>query len=50
MKIAYMGWSSLILKSLEGNALSAARNYIGNAYASINTPLRRAIEEEVGWI
>jgi len=37
------------LKSLEGNALSAARNYIVNAPASINSPLRRAIEEELGW-
>jgi len=38
------------LKSLEGNALAAARTYIVNAIASINTPLRRAIEEELGWI
>jgi len=37
------------LKSLEGNALSAARTYIVNAPTSINTPLRRAIEEELGW-
>ena len=37
------------LKSLEGNTLAAARTYIVNAPASINTPLRRAIEEELGW-
>ncbi len=37
------------LKSLEENSLDAARTYIVNAPASINPPLRRAIEEELGW-
>jgi hypothetical protein len=37
------------LKSLEGNALDAARTYIVNAPDSINTPIKRAVEEELGW-
>lgn len=37
------------LKSLEGEALAAARNYIVNAPASIDTPIRRAVGEDMGW-
>ena len=37
------------LKSLEGNSLDAVRTYILNAPESISTPLRRTIEEELGW-
>ncbi len=37
------------LKSLEGDALAAARAYVVNAPASIDTPIRRAVEEELGW-
>lgn len=37
------------LKSLEGRALDAAKAYIVNAPDAINTPLRRTIEEELGW-
>ena len=37
------------LQSLEGKSLDAARTYIVNAPESINTPLKRAIEEELGW-
>lgn len=37
------------LKSLEGDALAAAKAYIVNAPDSIDTPIRRAVEEELGW-